>query len=248
MSYLQLPIIKDFAKEFPNIGVIAGSAALHGYLLSTEDEKPSWEPNDIDIWIPIKGIDELWSCLYSSYNKLSDDIHGNIKNLIIEHPSTLLYKTLRRKVHRFFNENRYRLVENQSLTKNKKKEYPLTHIIAVHTFKSDANAPNIQLIFTAEMPDLYDVVDTFDFDFLKVAYNITTETFIVPENIQNIIRTKHMYALNIHNKCKITNRLAERVKKYESRGFINNSSVLQEQLEILKIRGEEDMLGYRIVI
>lgn len=217
-------LLSDFEKQFPDTAVVAGSAALHSYLYSNQ-KWPSWSPNDIDIWIPIKGMTPLLSGIYINRNDLRS---SNMLELILEDPIIKDFKQKKNAIEKFFIRNTNHYYYGQHISGNlhrhvmKTTNYPINHIISVTTYNIEGIKYKIQLIYVTEMPK-NDIVNTFDIDCLKVSYDLTTEQYVLNKNIKELIDRKEMF-LNESDICvhTTTERFDGRVKKYMERGFKTN--------------------------
>jgi hypothetical protein len=217
---LESPIIKSFSEKFPNIGIISGSAALHGYMLSIK-KIPTWHPNDIDIWIPIDGLTPTLRKLYSIKNNLYIDKNNNsleIFKLILDDPIIKKFIRLKSDINKYFVNYGYKFVPNKE---EKIIDYPNTNIVTVYNFESSTSEYKIQVIFTSQVNDMYDIVNTFDIDCVKVIYDITKKEFLVKNDIKNIINNQLMYVneKSLKKADKLNPRYEGRVKKYAERGF-----------------------------
>ena len=215
LSHLNTDVLQDFNKVFPNIGVVAGSAALHGYM-QQENKNPTWSPNDIDLWIPLKGVDQLLCFNYANRHVIFET--DQELDMVMWHPAIINASALHKKITEFFAKHRMAVKGLSNLGRDyEKKKYKLTNIHSVWTFTNDKNY-KIQVIYIADTP-LSNVVDAFDMDCVKVSYNLSKNIFELSDAVDMLINAKQMY-------LKSTNKIAtpERIAKYESRGFTNNKS------------------------
>lgn len=210
-----MPVLEKFAQEFPDKSVIAGSAALHMYQESI-GQNPTWEPNDIDVWIPVKGMTPLLCALYKQKEKLDEKILDKlIKNQVI-----LEYRKLSHEIGTFFKNHQYTHVK--SCMQKIDSEYLIDTILSIHTFHHYGSSDqNVQVIYLTEM-DKSKVVDSFDIDCAKVAYDLTTKKFLVEPSVAAIIKDNRLHRYENKNPNafpEMTDRLRLRMQKYSERGF-----------------------------
>lgn len=215
---LQNPLLDRFGKIFPDVGVVAGSAALHGYLTSL-GETPEWTANDIDIWVPVDGISPALCSAYVNRHEMPEEVLG----ALIVNPVIERYRKLRDQISAFFRNARYYNVPADMAKQGNDNKYPTSNILTVHTYEKCGN--KIQVIFTTGLQYMYDVVDPFDFDCLKVTYDITNSFFQVPDDIKQVIEKRSLFHANNRTYKEVTPRFLARLKKYNARGFSNYDSV-----------------------
>lgn len=188
-------------------GFVAGSAALCTYMEDgNTDSPPTWQPNDVDIWIPVPKL----SLAFNQSLRKNDLVYDNII-----HTSN----SIRSVIRLFFERYGYHDIQidnNLSYKERKEKwenEYKVDRLLSVfihrviYLYKGDKK---IQVILTADIP-LMDVLDDFDFSVCKIAWKPDDVYVHGVGFTQNEARLKKGTVL--------TNRLVQRMQKYIQRGF-----------------------------
>lgn len=182
-------------------GVVAGSAALWA---SMEDEgnSPTWQPNDVDIWIPVP-------CLTKTLNTSLHDKYDPIltKSSGIREVARIFFER--------FGYHDIQQKEGQEARKRWQETYmsdkQMSDIIHRITYLEKGDK-KIQIILTCDVP-VQSILNDFDLSVCKVAW--TSEQ----EYVQDAYGKFRTDQVIIKKGVVLTNRLLGRIQKYMERGF-----------------------------
>ncbi len=198
-------------------GCIAGSSVLHSYLSQTEEL--SWQPNDIDIWIPIPSLTKskvrngLDSKPYGiDYMLVHDDINL-MKNVI----------SMKNVIDNLF--ERYNFILSELNGRNNYMDYKAFSKGVIYSISYyEKNGKMIQVIYTSDIPRK-ELLENFDMTICRIAWDPQTQfTTPSPSVFEDI---KHKRAIFAEKLVKLrsgkmegfSEKQMKRINKYLERGF-----------------------------
>ncbi len=210
-------------------GCIAGSSVLHSYLSQTEEL--SWEPNDIDIWIPIPGLTKL-QCK-DRLHDYNDEDRVMIRNL--QSMKHVIDNVLDRYGFKIAGVNDY--TDDEVLLSREELKCIQRVSIRDYTYFKESlneiiyniryyrkNNKMIQVIFTSDIPRK-EVLENFDMTICRIAWDPQTQfTTPSPSVFEDI---KHKRAIFAEKLVKLrsgkmegfSEKQMKRINKYLERGF-----------------------------
>lgn len=206
-------------------GCIAGSSALYGYL--SETETPSWQPNDMDIWIKVPGL-STEHCRKGFPNE--PEVH----ELLLH--SMSMKRVLRAFMKRFDYQSVTLGLSIDRLEEGKKKGMSRSQIHEayqkeVSAYLQEKNAAEqiihsilyfskddkkVQIILTSDITR-DELLENFDMSVCGIAWD--PETGYATSLPQALYDAKHKRTDYKRSLEHVTERTNERIKKYRERGF-----------------------------
>ena len=184
-------------------GYIAGSFALYDYMMNSELQ--NWQPNDIDIWIPLP---EVTKEIVEFEREFRVDMYekGEI-------PSYMSSVTTRIQIVKdFLKYQKCVEIPNPHVRDYKVIQYMNPNIYKIYNFMFKKK--KIQVIFTANCEPM-DILNTFDISGCRVVWCPSKGYNLTPAYVMEDLKQKRMF---VENKC-YTDRTQDRIHKYKQRGF-----------------------------
>lgn len=188
-------------------GYIAGSSVVYDYISSIE--VASWQPNDMDVWIPLPEI-----------TRENIDFERDFKLDMVgrgEFPS--YYSSIQtriRIVKDFLKFHEWRETRCSNIKDYKDFHYVNPNIYKIYTFESlnPKLTKKIQIIFTTGCEPIQNL-NTFDLSGCRMAWSPSVGYDLTPNYVLEDIKQKRMFVDDKY----YTDRTEGRVDKYRERGF-----------------------------
>ncbi len=161
-----------------NNGIVAGSSSLAAYLKSENDL--TWMPNDIDIWIPVKNIENLENIKSESIQFFQKHSYNKSDNILYD------------------SYNSYNHIIDY-------KSSSLNHIIEICNFKKD-DSFKIQIMFIQDL-SVFAILEKFDLSICKIAWDPEYEFITYSKYVLQDIKSKRAHYDNDNNNQNKTNRI-----------------------------------------
>lgn len=192
-------------------GCIAGSSVLHSYLSQTEEL--SWEPNDIDIWIPIPSLTKS-----KVRNGLDSKAYGVDYTLV-----NYDIKSMKHVIDNLF--ERYNFILSELNGRNNYMDYKACSKGIIYSISYyEKNGKMIQVIYTSDIPRK-ELLENFDMTICRISWDpqtqFTTPSPTVFEDIKNkrAVFAEKLVKLRSGKMEGFSEKQMKRINKYLDRGF-----------------------------
>lgn len=183
-------------------GYIAGSSVVYDYMMN--NELLTWQPNDMDIWIPLPEI--------SSENVLFEREFRQEMYYKGQLPTYMSSVMTRIQIVKDFLKSQ-KCVEISPHSKDYKVFHDMnSNIYRIYNFM--IHKKKIQVIFTANCEPM-DILNTFDLSGCRVTWCPSKGYDLTPAYVMEDLKQKRMFVEDKY----YTDRTEERIHKYKQRGF-----------------------------